>query len=460
MMKENSGLQLKVIAAFKGFVLSCRLEPIWIDGDSLKPDFRRSMRHFIKGDEHLDLYYKIRSRDIILELIEKIFPFQTDVNLVTRYLLDLTTEWIDRNETQGSQEQLEQLGHEFFARVEQDIRPWLLFLPVEGLEVDSQNSLNIGRCELFCNHDDSRFRQILQRDDERYPRKIRGDDWTENVKSYFTVHLEGHPDRAIQRAIEEANLALSVIRLYISSYYLHSFDLNQYVYRMELSGSLQQNEQSRVFYTDPTQPFEAQFPGSQESRIVVQNFKIDDRQMGLIKKKGLDSINKMLRSLNSGRKGNAIARRVFLAITWFAKATQARSVAESFLMNAIATESLLSKGRTSQKTYAAQMAALVTCNSAGVICPEGGILSPDFKRSLIEASNHEMRPHLIKDRIIKLFSYRNQIAHGAIWGDEADIDNLKDFETLVRNSILSFVMHDWESFEQFEVWMNENSVQF
>ena len=61
-----------------------------------------------------------------------------------------------------------------------------------------------------------------------------------------------------------------------------------------------------------------------------------------------------------------------------------------------------------------------------------------------------------RERVLVLFNQRNRIAHGALLENEIDTLDLVDFETLVRNSILSFVMKEWGEFREFKLWVKES----
>jgi hypothetical protein len=62
----------------------------------------------------------------------------------------------------------------------------------------------------------------------------------------------------------------------------------------------------------------------------------------------------------------------------------------------------------------------------------------------------------VREHVIQLFGYRNKIAHGQILDQDIDPLNLLDFETLVRNSILSFLIADWKKFRDFKQWLDES----
>lgn len=471
-MPNNSELKRKILSAFKGFIITHKLKPSDIHTvrdrftarDDVKPKYRGSWRTFSdEKNENFELYYEIKSHSRVLELVERLYSGQTDSDLVTRLMLDTLNEWIVEGKDIDNQHQLKNAGKKFLDSVESAIQPMLLFLPIEGLNFYNDHSLSIGNCTLHNNHGNSDFVKIIEQDRKRYSRDLESgvkskEEWTERVKSYFTYEVEAHPNRAIERGIEEANLTLNILRLYISSCY---FDQKRNMVRqMGLSGSLHFNERSRIFYVNPAKSIEDQFPGGRESRTIYKNIELNEELIEYMKENGLSRINYLVQSLQQnleGFEGNDVARRLLIAITWFAKATTAKSAADSYLMYAIAIEGLLSKGRTRKETYATQMAALVTCvNEDCLIYPTGGYLSSEFAKQLKEAKSLNDRFDIVRKRILELFSYRNRIAHGAVMDDEVDDAYLLDFETLVQNSILSFVKKEWSIFKDFMDWIKDS----
>ena len=68
------------------------------------------------------------------------------------------------------------------------------------------------------------------------------------------------------------------------------------------------------------------------------------------------------------------------------------------------------------------------------------------------------RFNAIRERATELFAYRNDIAHGQVLDEEINPINPLDFETLVRNCILSFLVDHWESFADFEEWVDASTT--
>lgn len=461
-MVDISPGKQQIIDAFKGVVTTYKLGPesALLERGSIDPRFEPTGKYFHKGAECLELYCKVKTYSRVINFVERLYPGQVDVDLAYRLLIDVLFSWIAEKEGSGNRSRLEEPGLDFLQKIESAIKPILVFLPLEGLIFNSDESLALGNCELHSYHGSSSFAQALEQYARRYPRgETIQQDWNARVRSYFTFKTTAHPDRAVEQGIEEANLALSILRLFVSSYYLDEFD-RRIVRRMGLLGTLHSNEKSRVFYINSSKSIEKQYPGAQMRRVLPKDYEIDPDSVALMQANGLNQVNYYIQSLRREGERNSIGRRLLKAITWFAKAASAKNTADSFLMYAISVESLLSTGRTAQRDYAIQMSALVTCDFDGcLIYPAGGDVSSSFGQHLKKASSVNERFNIVRERILKLFFYRNNIAHGAVIDGEVEIANLIDFETLAKNSILSFAKKEWGTFEDFKTWMQDSAPQ-
>lgn len=334
-MIDKSALQKKVIEAFKGIVTTYRLEEAIVDPDSIGPQFRASWEYFTnQDDKNFELYYEIKSVSRVLDLLERLYPGQVDKKLAKRFIMDALREWITEGKDSANKDQLESVGMDFIKKIESAIKPTLVFLPIEGLAFNSPESLHVGNCELHKNHANSTFVQTLQQHKKRYSKAetIPENEWEERIKSYFTCKNIAHPERAMEQGIEEANLALNILRLYMSSYYFHENN-RQVVKRMGLYGSLHLHEQSRIFYISPDEPIGEQYPGTREARVLQNPFEINHDFVKYMLANGLDQINQHVQP--SQLENNDISRRLLRAVTWFAKATSAKNIADSYLMYAI-----------------------------------------------------------------------------------------------------------------------------
>lgn len=434
----------------------CRLEPLE-KFMGLEQEYDISMTTFSNSQgEDFQLYTHKVSKLRVIELVEKLFPGQTSIGQVSDALRDSLKNWIIEGKDPKDQVQLEDAAKRFLKQVEEAIRPIIVYLPIEGLEIKSSRSLQLGKCFIYSNHSNSEFMQLMNQDTNRYGRNNLPEWLNNHVKAYATFEVTAHSKRGMSRGIDETNQALNILRLYISSYYFHE-NGRSVVRRMGLSGTLNHGERSRIFFVSQAKPLDSQYPGGEESRTVVRNFEVTDEFIDHMYSHGLARINNLLQSVVESGDVSDIARRLHRAVTWYAKATKAKNIADSYLMYAIALEGLLSEGRTSQETYSLQVAALVSCDKDEcIIYPVGGYLSSEFSKKLKKTKNLTDRFNLIRDRVFQLISYRNRIAHGAVLENEVDEIELLDFETLVQNTILAFVMKEWRSFKDFTSWFNKN----
>lgn len=461
-MANVSPSQSRAVDAFKGLITTYKLLPVSTDPKSVGDNYKNSWRTFTNSNgEDLELYYKDNLFLRTLDIVEKLYPGQTDRKLVSRKLRDAMGNWIVSGNDPKDQAQLEEAAKNFLKSVEEKIQLRLVFLPVEGLETNSNSSIQVGNCQLHNNYENSDFMKLIAADRKRNAGLTSGDkdhyQWIKRVKSYFTFEIEAHSGRAIEQGIKETNLSLNILRLYLSSFYFHE-NSHSVVKRMGLSGTVHIDERSRVFYIDPTKKMEDQYPGGRESRSHNDRFEITPDFVTFMQVHGLERINYLIQSIGKlDPEEEDIARRLLITITWFAKATRAKDRADSYLMYAVAIEGLLSEGRTAQEVYSNQIAALVSCDDDRLIYPMGGYISLDFNKQLERANTVSDRANIIRERTFSLFKYRNRVAHGIVLDEEIEGANLLDFETLINNAILSFVMHNWANFKDFKLWVEKKN---
>lgn len=449
----------KIINAFKGLITTYKLVPTLPKNTDIDSKYKASGRYFSnEKDGDLELYHRDKPFLIVLELVTKLYSGQTDRNLTSRLIRDTLNDWITEGKNFTEPSHLEEVCKEFFDKVEANIKNRLVFLPIEGLEFNSSESLSLGDCQLYKNDKNSDFMKVIQQDKRRSSKGSKKEveiekKWTDKVKSYFTYKTIAHSGKAMEQGVEKANIALNILRLYISSYYFNE-NKRAVVRRMGLYGSMQLGERSHIFYIDPYKSIEDQYPGTKQSSVIQESFKINREFIKYMKANGLDRINRLAQLLGSKHSEEDVARRFMRAIAWFGKATSAKSLADSYLMYAIAIEALLSEGRTSKETYSVRIASLITCDSdESFICPVGGYVSSEFKKQLQDAKTLKDRFDIVREKVLKLFSYRNQIAHGAVLDNEVKDVNLLDFETIVQNAILSFAKKEWPTFGDFKAWI-------
>lgn len=444
----------KIIAAFKGFVRTYKLVPNNKDLRLFDDEYSRTLKVFESDKEAFELFYKRSPYFRLLDLVARFFPDQTDNKFVSECLTDVITEWIEKGYDINDQACLEQAAISFLNRVEQNIRTLIVLIPVEGLVYARQNELQLARCRLCCNSFDSDLKKVILQHKEVI---FNTQSSLEKVSAFFRVKLEGHSNRTVQNGKDEVELSLNVLRLFIGSYYFDIYKQGSSPKLMGIMGTLASaNLESNVFFIQPNMPIEEQSPGFLEQYSYHKPFELNEKHWEALENSPLlQRINQVLCSTQTDKLG--ISRRLLRALGWFGKASKASNIVESYLMYAIAVESLLSEGRTLKETYAKRMAALTTRNSSKGIYPQGGYTSPEFAEKLEQTMSSD-RFIVVKDKVETLFRYRNDIAHGMVLGDEIEALNLLDLETLVRNSILSFIDGSWNNLNEFKVWMKENAL--
>lgn len=451
-MGKTAQLKPKVIAAFKGFLINHRLE---LTKERTPNDPAYDVWHGLvrMSDEYFDFHFRKRDEDRLLDLIERLYPGQTYRRTVSQLLTRVTQEWMVTGGTKEDQPGLERGAERLLTLVQEHIRDFVVLVPVEGLDVSFSHDVQLARCNLCRNTSQSdlqravtQFRQRMQTDDESsLP--------AEEAPAYFKVNVQGQFRRAIERAGIEAELAMNVLRLFVSSFY---FDVYQRAVptRMGIVGTRREGRYGNMYILRKGVPVDDQTPGSHTSYQHFRSYKLDSALVAHIQAHGLDRINTHLTSIQQDG-GGETARSLLRAITWFGQATAAGSIAESFLMYAISIESLLlGNDRAHKETYGRRMAALVTRANDPTIFPFGGPVSRRFASSLDAAVDAATVRAVVYERVVDLFNTRNHIAHGTKLEGEIKPLDLLDFETLVRNSILSFVDGEWSRLVDFKQWVS------
>lgn|GEM_PF-3011404 len=385
-------------------------------------------------------------------MVDRLYPSQTHRKTVSDLLTDATKAWLEAGANKNDQPTLEAAARQFLTQVEERIRSLVVLVPIEGLEANFSEDVEIARCRLSSNSPRSQLMLAISQARERVHRNEESPVPAEQASAYFSVAVQSHFGRALKRAGAEVELALNVIRLYRASFY---FDIhNRSVPRqMGIVGTRHEGRYGSMYVLRGGHPVEDQSPGFQESFRHVDSYEINNAVIKSMRAHGLDRINKLLTTAASGG-GGETSRSLLRAIDWFGKATTAMSMAESFLMYVISIEALLSRGdRTPKESYAERIAALVTRQDDVVVFPVDGYLSRPFSQTLKSAANQSARRARVYDRAVKLFGIRNDIAHGAKVEAEIDTVDLLDCETLIRNAILSFVDGGWDTLADFKKWM-------
>ncbi len=454
-MNKGNTSREKVVAAFKGFIRTYKLLPPKERKLIQDSEYSPSFKFFCSEAEMLELFYKVEAYDRVIDLADRLYYGQTDRQFVSKCLKQTTTEWIEQGHNIDDQPQLEQAAASFLDKVEREITDRIVYIPIEGIEVNSSRNLQLARCQLCRNFSDSELMMLVRQSKEKFPETL--DEFLssfEQAPAFFKVSVSGHSKRVIEEGEKEVELALNVLRLFLGSFYSDVYRQSSGPRCMGLIGTLHTGEHSHVLYVYADVPIEEQFPGSSVKirHHTHMPFTLDNRTVEGLKELGLARINQHLHSVDNG---GDVARRLLRAIEWFGKATTASSVVECFLMLAISVEALLSDGRTPKETYAKRIAALVTRHGREGLYPyDGYYVSSEFGEELKNASCQSERFNVVRNKVEKLFEYRNDIAHGSKLEGEIDALHSLDLETLVRNSILSFVDGGWNTLGEFKNWVN------
>ncbi len=458
MSKKDTTPRGKVVSAFKGLIRSCKLEPSKRDRLSKDPNYLQFMGVplFYKGEEAFEHFVRKWNCDNFLDLVDRLYPGQVDKSVVYRHLENAITEWIKQGHNPDDQPQLEQAATSFLDKIEHELRDFVVYIPIDGLEGDYPQGLILGKCQLCHNSQHSELVKLLQVHREVLKKP---DDYLSSVEqssAFFQVRLSGHSRRADQEAKKEVQLAFDILRLFLGSYYFDVYCQPAVPRRIGLVGTLPEGEHSPIFRVRDNTPIEEQFPGSSVQFSHYEPFKLDGNIIEAMNNIGLARINRLVCESAMDNRRN-VGPRLLRSVNWFAKATAADSIADSFMMYAISVESLLSEGNTSKETYAKRMAALVTREDEDGSYPLcGNPISAGFCKKL-EGKSQSQRSSIVEERVTELFRLRNDVAHGRVLNHEIDPLDLLDFETLVRLSILSFVNSGWDTLEKFKGWMKERS---
>jgi len=452
---STTDLQQKAINAFKGFVRNYRLEPTSRKTKLSDEEYDHWYGFVLIDEELFDLFPRKRDSDRLLALVDRVYPEQTHRGTVYRLLKDTTLEWVKQSRSEDDQPSLEQAARGFLDKVEHEIRNLVVYIPVEGIKLSTKRAVQLARCQLLPNDPGSELMELALRDSQRQGKSTEILPTIEEVPAFFKVKMRCHFKKAIEGGKEEAELALNVLRFFLAHSY---FDVHRGPVSREMGilGTLHEGVYGRMYIVSGDTALEEQFPGFSESYKRVRPFSIDGDSVEYMETYGLTRINEHLQSL-AGGDGVEIAGSLLRAISWFGKATNARSKAESFLLYAISIESLLLGGEQPRKeTYAQRIAALVTRQGDAGIFPIDGYISARFDNDLTAITDRSERFNLVYRRVVDLFDKRNKVAHGTVLESDIDAADLQDLETLVRNSILSFVDGGWNGLGEYKTWLSRS----
>jgi len=446
----------KVIEAYKGFVLSHRLEPYDPKRANEAIEHHATFDFYESDDGPLQLFVYRLAHDRVINLLEELFPDQIDASFSSQKLMESLNAWIQSGHEETDISSIELFASEFIETIASSIRDFTVYVPLYGIKLHDPRALDLGKCALLMNGYGSELRRLL---DEKRDSLIVPEEMIkpiERAPAFLKSTVRAHFKRAIQNAKLHAELSCHILLLLIGSYY---FDRHRNLLgaRQFSIGASLLDGGDRVFYSlyEDDRTGETRLGGSLDfARHDL--FEIDYNRIKIFKRLHLDRINVFMREGPHGD-SSSIAKRIFLAITWFAKAASASSVSESFLCNAIALEALLSEGRTPQSTYASYIASLATRGTDDHLFPYPQPMSKEFANALHHSQTAAQRFESVRNRALELLRYRNRIAHGLEPHDGCDPVSQLDFEMLVRSAILSFIDGDWMDLAEFRKWENSNS---
>jgi hypothetical protein len=449
MATDEARLRQKAIDAFKGVVRTHKLDPSPPRELGKHPDYVPTLKMFHDQDgKNFELVYERDALDRFLNCVERLYPEQVDRKQVRRQLQESMIDWIEQGHDREDTIQAEQVAGDLFDRVEQEIKSLLVYVPIEGLTGSYPDGLQLGRCQLYRNSRQSELRKLLEADKKRLPTF---DDYSEVEKApaFLRVSLTAHANKARQQALEETRLALNVLCLFIGSYFFDTYKDEKMPRCMGALGTLPMRTHEVVFDASAHIPIDEQYPGSSMSLRHHRSFELKSGADRLLIDNGLERINQLICEIVPSSKGS-LSIRLLRAINWFGQATTADGIAESYLLYAIAAESLLSEGRTGKETYGIRMAALVT-REKDLYPIYGQYISPRFAKEFQKHPDQHFQ--VTKKRVVDLFDVRNGIAHGRLLDYEIEPSDLLDLESLVRCSILSFVLGGWASLDEYKDWL-------
>jgi hypothetical protein len=431
----------------KGFLRTLDLKPLKSDQGWTSGDYFGTMRFFESDGDDRQLYYRKQELHRFIDKLSILYPDQIDKRFASHLLVDLACEWIENGYQVEDQDIVTELLSGYLHEIEENIKTYSVYIPISGLKLGSNSSIRVGQLTLRDNIKDSEMGCVIQR--ARYVNES-----VKKAPAFAKLSVLAHRRHAMEKAKEIAEETLDVLRLYLGSHY---YDIYANSRSMGITGTLPGQGVTEVYYTDSEKPLDNQIPGCLSTRDAQLPYELADGAVKSLNALGLSRLNSLFEDVEETNLSKSTELRLYRAVSWFSRGTTASKIAESYLMYAIAAEALLSEGRTPKADYAKWIAGLVTRGEEQLVYPVGGGLSKAFLNRIKNDDNVSERFNTVRKHVIGLFGYRDNIAHGQILDQDIDPLNLLDFETLVRNSILSFLIADWEAFDDFKQWFEESA---
>lgn len=318
--------------------------------------------------------------------------------------------------------------------------PQVVYVPVEGLKVSG--SLTIGNVELHSRDPNNELDRLLESVKTQLGEGTAyyAHEALQKVSCHATVRVTGDDRFVRDYAVQRVTEALHILRLCIPSSMHHPSWA-----RIAISSIiLNRRSPTDNLENDPVGLHDSR-PSGREKEVNQQSL-LDvigpayDRSFATRPswernwQRERDMVNQSLARLSTCFQGGGeIAQRVKRAVTWYGKAVDAGSSDEQFVSLAIALESLLI-GNEGQGPY-------VTTGSIGQTLGErvAFLLEDDF----------EGRHRKVKETR-DLYALRGAIVHR---GEAVTPEQLAAMEKLVKEVILTFVRHNFESWNKFQEWV-------
>lgn len=404
-----------------------------------------------------DWYATIIKEKDILDLVahfEKLHPNRIDDEFIAGALTKSLEQWILQDRDAHNNSDVVALVKQLVSKIESEIFLMTVYVPIVGLRLNISEPISLVGGYLCSNLGESEMKKLIHFQRERSHREYNYESEDKSVKAFFKISYMAHYRRVIREAKERASLALDVLRLYIGSYNDGK--------KMGVLGTILPISFSELFLVKGTDLSEDARMGSHEYRLDEQkmDYQINHKELNSINSLGLQKIDSHLIAvlLNESQK-SFLSYRVFRAIHWYAKGITATSPADSFFSYAISMEALLSENRTLQNNYALWVAALVTRGESNTAFPSNDLIFTPKATSAFIGNTLRIRHFANVQAIAKIFmSERNQIAHGNALATRIQMNKLIIFESLVKNSILSFVMDGWDSVKSFKGSLKKQGV--
>ncbi len=344
--------------------------------------------------------------------------------------------------------------------IESSIKERLILVGIRGLVLPSDYSYSTDRFSLLANDENSLLRLASSAVQKRFEGNKDISDILESVElvdSFLMYKFKGHYKRGMQDAFDQTIDLLEILRLYVGSNYSDVRE-GKARFTMGIVGLYPAVDPIPLLEIEGQQWAEESATGFRFKITPVYPINVTRNDFTIMETYGL---LRLLNIFSKVRNGDLDSQelRIFRAVTWFAKGTQALWKEDSYLSYAIAIESLLSLSNSHpQSTYAKQIAAILSNTE------DSWFTVPDDRPSPVKATRLPIRGSMdknlyymqMKQEIGRLIETRHSIVHGSRMLSQADNQALGSYEAVVRNVILQYLKEGWESLEKFETWRNQS----